>query len=189
MKRSEWAKVVAIMQARWPRVPITPESANIWFDDLAEFPVEQVNAAVTAIYRDAIEWCPNGAQIRKKVLELDSPDRDWGKAYELAMRAAGPGGGAANGMAWLEKRDPLAAATARQFGWDDFCMSTHPESRRAQFRDLFKEVALSADRHDRYRGIEPAGLKALERGSDRPVRFGGLVELDEHRELGPGEAA
>lgn len=190
MKRSEWAKQVAKLQARWPRQPVSPESAAIWFEDLMEFPAEQVEAAIVALYRDGREWAPNGAQIRLKVLELGQPAHDWGKAYKLAMDAAGPGGGAASGLAWLRERDPLAAEAASRFPWDAFCMETNDMARRAQFRDIFLEVAESAERHDRYRGIEPAGLKVLEQANDQPARFGDLVQLDPAaRQLEAGEDA
>lgn len=178
MTRSEWLKLAAVIQARWPNREISQESWGIWFEDLEPFPAGQVNAAVTALYRDGREWAPNGAQIRLKVLELGTPARDWGKAYQLAMEAAGPGGGAATGLAWLEERDPAAADTARRYGWEDFCFGdTTDSTRRAQFRDLFKEVAGSAERHDRYQGIEPAGLKVLEQ-ANAPRRFGDVIQLE-----------
>lgn len=190
MTRSEWLKLAAVIQARWPNREISQESWGIWFEDLEPFPAGQVNAAVTALYRDGREWCPNGAQIRLKVLELGTGSRDWGKAYELTMRAASEKG-FERGLGWLEEQDPAAADTAKRYGWRDFCQGeTDPGTRRAQYRDLFKEVAQSAERHDRYQGIEPAGLKVLEQGNDRPVKFGDLVQLDtDDRQLGPGEDA
>lgn len=179
MTKAEWMKASAILQARWPNREIPPESLALYFEDLAEFPAEQVNAAITALYRDASPWAPNGAQIRAKVLELATDRLNHGAAYELAMEAAGPRGGYTAGLDWLRTENPVVAAAVEQYGWRDFCQSeTSDATRRAQFRDIYREVAASADRHDRYRGIEPAGLKALERADDRPARLGELIELD-----------
>lgn len=182
MKRSEWAAQVARLQARWPRQPVSPESAAIWFDDLAEFPVGQVEAAIVALYRDGREWCPNGAQIRLKVLDLATGQLDHGAAYALALEAAGPRGGYIAGLDWLRDQDPVVAAAVEHYGWRGFCLSDTPDAtRRAQFRDIYKETASSAERNDRYRGIPPAGLRTLERANDRPARFGELIEVDRNQ--------
>lgn len=181
MTRSEWAQQVARMQARWPRQPITPESGAIWFDDLAEYPVGQVEAAIVAIYRDGREWAPNGAQIRLKVLELRDPAVDHGKAFALAMEAAGPGGGQTSGLDWLRARDPLVAEAAERFPWREFCMSDLTDGSgtlRAQFRDVYNAVARQQQSRDRYRGIESAGLKVLEQANGKPTRIGDLIRLE-----------
>lgn len=178
MKRSEWAKLAAVLQARWPNREIPPESIEIYFEDLAEFPARQVNAAITALYRDGREWAPNGAQIRQKVIELGVSLLDHGAAYELAMKAASTGGGADYGLDWLEERDPVVAQAAGHYGWRDFCLGDTPDSvRRAQFREIYQQTAERAERQERYRGIEPAGLHALEAANDQPRRFGQLVEV------------
>lgn len=191
MTRDQWDELTVVILGWWPNKAIPDASFELWFQDLAEFPADQVHAAIKALYYDGREWAPNGAQIRLKVIELGIPARDWGKAYELTMEAAGAGGGAATGLAWLEARDPVAADAARRYGWNDFCLSDTPDStRRAQYRDLFKEVSASAERHDRYSSIEPAGLKVLEQANGQPTRFGDLIQLDpDTKQLGDGEAA
>lgn len=177
MNRSEWLKVVAVLQARWPHQAIPAKSAELWFTDLEEFPAAQVDAAATALYRDGREFPPNGAMIRNKLIELQSPERDWSKAYSLTLEAAQKHGGAEyGGLSWLREQDVVAAETAMRYGWRDFCYSDAPDgTRRAQFRDIFNEVQGSADRHDRYRGISAAGLDALDGGQEKGLRkFGEL---------------
>lgn len=190
MKRSEWAKEVAKLQARWPRQPISPESAAIWFEDLAEFPAEQVNAAVTALYRDGREWAPNGAQIRIKLLELHTDVQDWGEAYETTMTAIRDHGGFYAGLDWLRKESPLAAEAAERYGWESLCRDgdTSDGTRRAQYREIFQGVAKRAERDRRYDGIPDAGLKVLERANQGPVRFGDMVQLETPAELEEGTA-
>lgn len=176
MNRSEWLKIVAVLQARWPHQAIPAKSAELWFTDLEEFPAGKVDAAATALYRDGREFPPNGAMIRNKVIELGTEDRDWSKAYGLVLEAIRSHGGYEyGGIEWLREQDPVAAETAIRYGWRDFCYSEAPDTtRRAQFRDIYQEVRGSADRHERYRGIPAAGLAALEPGDKGMRRFGEL---------------
>lgn len=177
MTRSEWLKIVAVLQARWPHQAIPAKTAELWFADLEEFPAGQVDAAATALYRDGREFPPNGAMIRNKLIELQRSERDWSKAYSLAIEAAQKHGGAHyGGLEWLREQDVLAAETVLRYGWQDFCYSDAPDgTRRAQFRDIYNEVRGSAERHDRYRGIPSGGLEALEAGQGNGLRrFGEL---------------
>lgn len=58
MKKAEWMKQIAIFSVRWPRWTsnLNDEqidmTVDLWFMDLQEFPVEQVEAAIAALYRD-----------------------------------------------------------------------------------------------------------------------------------------
>lgn len=190
MNRDEWDELTVAILAYWPHKAIPDASFELWFRDLTEFPAGQVKAGIEALYRDGREWAPNGAQIRLKVLDLATDQLDHGAAYELAMKAAGPMGGFTAGLDWLRQQNPVVAATVEHYGWRDFCLSDTPDAtRRAQFRDIYRETAGSAERSDRYRGIQPAGLKALERANDQPARFGELVQLEGRRELEKGKGA
>jgi len=163
----EWEEIQVGMLAYWPNRSVSAESFRLWFTDLQEFPAEQVGAAIRALGRDGREWIPTGGQIRQKVLELQQPEvPDHSAAYELALRAAGEGGGFATGLEWLEERSPLAAAAVRQFGWRSFCYGTADATQRAQFREVFKAVAQREESRARYRGLEAAGLPGLTRSSE-----------------------
>jgi hypothetical protein len=184
MTEAEWLEQLAIMQLRWPQSNITHQAGDLWFRDLSEFEAEQVEASITALYRDGREFCPNGAQVRLKLLELRTDQIDHGRAYELAMKAAGPmGGHTGDGLAWLREQSPLAADAVESYGWRDFCLNgTIDEgTRRAQFRDVFKAIAARSERDQRYTGIEAGGLDALPSG---PKKIGDVV-----RALPRGKAA
>lgn len=179
MTADEWDEITVEILGRWPNREIPEQSFELWFTDLSEFDGEQVLAAVIALYRDGREWAPNGAQIRNKLIELRAPG-GWAQAYELAMEAARSHGGFEyGGLSWLREKDELAARTAEAYGWRDFCRSetTADGTRRAQFRDMWTELAASAERHDRYRGLPSAGLKVIERANE-PRRIGEMVALE-----------
>lgn len=173
MTRSEWFRQVAILQARWPHKPIPEQTAEIWFHDLADIPVEQVEAAILALYREGREWPPNGAQVRAKVAELGQDRRDHGAAYELVLRAARTKGFAA-GLDWLREQDRLVALAAERFPWREFCLEPLEDgTRRAQFRDIYKLAAAEDARDAAYAGLPAAGLRGLER---RPRSMGEVLE-------------
>lgn len=173
MTRSEWWKQVAILQARWPHKPIPEQTAEIWFHDLADIPVEQVEAAILALYREGREWAPNGAQIRAKVAELGQDHLDHGAAYDLAMRAASSKG-FERGLDWLREQDETVALAAERFPWRSLCLEPLEDgTRRAQFREIYKLVVGEAKRDAAYAGLPSAGLRSLER---RPRSMGEALE-------------
>ena len=174
MTAAEWDYLAVKLQAYWPSKAIPDESLDLWFADLGEFEAEQVEAAIIALYRDGREWAPNGAQIRNKLLELRTDEPDHGKAYELAMQAAGPMGGFERGMEWLREQSPLAAEAAETYGWRDFCLNGDIDegTRRAQYRDIYRTLASRSERDQRYAGIAAAGLEGLPEG---PKRIGDVV--------------
>lgn len=189
MTQAEWWKQVTILQARWPHKEITEQSAELWFHDLADLPVAQVEAGITSLYRDGREWPPNGAQIRERVSELGRDVKDHGAAYQLAMKAASSKG-FERGLDWLREQDRLVALAAERFPWRSLCQEQMEDgTRRAQFRDVYKAVAEEDRRDAAYAGIPDAGLRGLERRPksmrevlDRALPQGNVVELQ------PGEA-
>lgn len=178
MNWEEWNTITVEIQAYWPNRAIPDESFDLWFRDLEEFEAEQVHASVNALYRDGREWAPNGAIIRNKLIELRTDAPDHGRAYELTMEAAGPGGGFNSGLSWLRERSPLAAAAAERYGWREFCFEdTSDTTRRAQYRDIFQQVVRRAERDERYVGIEAAGLKGIPSKSTGPKKLGQIIEI------------
>ena len=172
MTQDQWDYLTVKVQAYWPNKAIPDESFDLWFADLGEFEAEHVEAAIIALYRDGKEWAPNGAQIRNKLIDLRTEAIDHGTAYELTMTAAGKG--YAVGLEWLREQSPLAADAAETYGWREFCQNgdIDPGTRRAQFRDIFKNVAARDERDQRYAGIEAPGLEGLPSG---PKRLGSII--------------
>jgi len=58
-------------------------------------------------------------------------------------------------MAWLKAEDPIAAETVRRLGvqgWAERLIADET-AWRANFRDIYREVAASRDRSRRYEGL------------------------------------
>lgn len=162
MSRTGWVELVTEMQARWPNKEISDDSIAIWFDDLKHLPAEQVRAGIQALYRDGKEWCPNGAQILRKVSELDRDDPDYGEAWKLAKKAS-LDGFPERGFEWLKEQSPAAAQAVRQMCGITLEYNLDEEATaRAQFRDIYNSVVAARRRDDAYVGIEGAGLRSLE---------------------------
>lgn len=164
MQRSEWIEAVALMRVNWPHVAIDDHVSAKWFSDLEHLPGEQVKVAIEALYRDGREFPPNGAQILGKIFELGRDEIDHGEAWKLAKRAAIKAD-PKEALAWLEERSPLAAEAVRRISGAQLSYSNDDEATvRAQFRDIFKNLAEGQRRDDVYAGLPSAGLRGLERG-------------------------
>ena len=167
MTRSEWLTLAVELQARWPNKQIPEESIEIWFEDLAHLPAEQVQAGIRALYRDGREWCPNGAQILAKISELARDPVSHAEAWSLAKKAslkADPH----EGFDWLHERSPEAAeAVGQMCGLQLTYMVKDEATARAQFRGIYESVVAARKRDDAYAGLPNAGLRGLERGPRR----------------------
>jgi hypothetical protein len=175
MTADQWDEITVVMLAYWPNKDIPSESFDVWFNDLSEFESEHVEAAIIALGRDGREWMPNGGQIRNKLIELRQPVIGHERAYELAMYAAGPGGGFNAGLEWLRAESALAAEAVETYGWREFCLNGQIDegTRRAQYREVFKNIAARSNQQQRYAGIEAKGLKGLP--GKGPRKFGELI--------------
>jgi hypothetical protein len=177
VKRSEWIEAVKAIKANWPHGEVPPESLAKWYEDLKDLGTDQVRAAVEAIYRDGREFPPNGAQIRNKATELAEPiSIEWSRGYRLATQLPGRTEDgrsltwlyrASETMAWLQGEDPVAAETVSRLGvqvWAERLIADEGMW-RANFRDIYREVAASSARERRYEGL-PRGPK---RGTLRSI--------------------
>ena len=65
------------------------------------------------------------------------------------------------------------------FGWDSFWLDgdTGDGTRRAQFREIFTNLAKRVERDERYLGLEAVGLEGLPEKVSGPKRFGQIIQL------------
>ena len=65
---------------------------------------------------------------------------DWSEAWEKARRAVRKFGSyqKEEALAWL---DPTTSEAVNRFGYMDLCMMENPEVAKAQFRDIYNQIA------------------------------------------------
>lgn len=188
MTADEWDKIVALITANWPHSMPPEEALAKWGNDLADCVVDEVYAAVEALYRDGREHAPNGGQIRAKIVELRMSQVPGPEdAYALAMHAASSVG-FERGLDWLRERQPVVALAAERFPWRSLCLEPIDDGvRRGQFTKIFNAVLASVTQGERYEGLPGRSEGAPRRLSARPL--GEIIREHKKALTAPKEAA
>lgn len=175
MKRSEWVDVVKRYRANWPHATVPDASIAKWYDDLAELPVEQVIAAVEAIYREGHEFPPNGAQVLAKVAEVERSDPDHGEAWQLVVSALRRFAPYEWDAFYADLPAPVAEA-ARRYGFEAQAgyLSSEEGTVRAQFREIYKAVLRERRHDDAYASMGTLDPRKL-RGDGKPKQIGDVL--------------
>jgi hypothetical protein len=171
--REDWDGIGAFLQATWPQRELTDETLDAWYESVEDLDAVEVLTAARAEARTGRDWPPTGGQLRKRVGELSGPRRDWSSGYSLVTRA--PFGWideAADALAWVRERDPIAAEVIRRWGTREWGMrpASNEATHRAQFRDMYREVSDSAAEAEALVGLPPvsgSGLKQVGETSRR----------------------
>jgi len=179
MTDRQWLNVKARLTSNWPH-QLPPESAlKKWRTDLDDLDGDQVEVAIEALYRDAREFPPNGAQIRAKVLELASDAPTWGEVWDRLWKAAEQFGYSRQGEAleFIGEMSPLAAEFARQLPFREFCLTTEPQVFHGQARRVWEQMLRRYERDMRLYGLPSAGLRAVERANKAaPAQIGDVFK-------------
>jgi hypothetical protein len=65
---AEVARLLAMVEKRWPHAPLPLGSGDVWLEDLADVPAEEVRAAVTDYARAGERFPPTSGYVRSEVL-------------------------------------------------------------------------------------------------------------------------
>lgn len=181
MTRSEWNQVVQRLMAWWPhydwRNATTLGSLDAWFDDLKDLDAAQVQTGAEALYREAGDFPPNGAQIRAQVIDLQDDVPPFAEVWQRLLKAAGLFGRDQPDQAyrWLADLHPLVADLARLLPWREFCVSTESTVVHGQARRSWEQLVARHGRDGRLAGLPPAGLSVVERAGGDVVPIGDAV--------------
>lgn len=171
MTRGEWNTVVQRLMAWWPhydwRNATTLGSLDAWYDDLKDLDADQVQTGAEALYREAKDFPPNGAQIRAQIVELASDVPPFAQVWQRLLKAAGLFGRDRpdDAYRWLADLHPLVADLARLLPWREFCLSENLEVTHGQARRSWEQLVARHGRDWRLAGLPAAGLSVVERAS------------------------
>lgn len=191
MTRQEFIdKIVRRVSANWPHSPWPNATIAKVYDEVREFPADQVLAAVEALYRDGERFAPSGGMILGKLADLTDDAPDWGEAWAVLRRALRHSVvyDLPRVRAELEQAHPAIRQFAEEVGLRSLPDVSADAAAFAQARERYRAIVGRRRRDLTYRGIPAAGLPALERVQRAPARIGAAV----HAAAGlpaPGEAA
>lgn len=171
MNRAEWSEIAGIMTANWPHQVIPDASLAKFYEDLRDLPAEQVHAGVEAVYRSGAAFPPNGAQIRRQIIDLNLDLPTWGEVWNQIMHAVGKFG------TWNEDKaqdelgvfHPLALQLVREVGFRSICLCEDPLTvLEAQCRRKWEQMTARVERDGMLTGLPSGGLRTLERVNGGP---------------------
>lgn len=142
MNKSEFAILASAIKTYYPKEGLFPtkESMELWYRMLADIPYDAAENAVNR-YVASNKFPPTIADIREYAAMAKLPEvADWSEAWEKARKAVRKFGSYQKEEA-LEWLDPVTAEAVKRFGYMDLCMMENPEVAKAQFRDIYNQIA------------------------------------------------
>ena len=165
---NDFMKLVKAMKSIWVKDDFLPDeySIKLWYSMLKDIPYEQLNLAIQK-YAYSNKFPPSISDLRNNHVEIVSPtsSEDWGRAWELTLRAIRKFGRDNEGDA-LASMDEITRMVVKRMGWKSLCNSEDINTDRANFRMIYAQV--QATRKESYR--MPDSLKnAIENVSGKAL--------------------
>jgi len=138
---------------------------------LKDIPVGELEAVVVQLMADGGDFIPSISAIRNKWRELshDISQPTAPEAWETVMKEVRRIGSYGTPNFDCEP----VAATVRQMGWRDICLSEKPDVVRAQFERMYNQ---NVSRSDQRAKLLPEVRRAIEAGAIRgPQQIGAIV--------------
>lgn len=144
MNTKEFEKLSDWIKTCYPREAILPTKAamSIWYEELKDLSFEAAFAAVRQ-HTQTSKWSPTIADIRRLAAEISRPEgetADWGAGWEAVCKAISSCGYYREAEA-LERMDETTRQVVKRLGWKSLCESTSPGTDRANFRQIYEQVA------------------------------------------------
>lgn len=159
MSREEFAVLVSAMRTYYGKENLLPnaQAMQLWFMQLQDIPYKVAEAALNKWVAQN-RWSPTIADLRQAASEIVSGEApDWSKAWENVQRAISRYGYNRQAEA-MEFLDDATRETVRRVGWFDICMSETPAVQRANFRDIYNQLA---ERRAKENALPPAVSKLI----------------------------
>lgn len=178
MTKSEFARIAAAMKTYYPREALLPNdmAMELWYFQLSDISYRVAEAALNKWVANN-RWSPSIADLREisqGILYGDLPD--WGESWRKTQDAIRRFGYYQEDEA-LASLDDLTRDVVERLGFRNLCLSENHEASRANFRQIFEQVArrrkeekqIPAHVMEMIRGIaaeQRKNLEAKESGKD-----------------------
>jgi hypothetical protein len=143
MTKSEFAKFAAALRTYYPRETMllpNHQAAELWYHQLKD--IDYKVAELTLNKWVALnKWSPSIAEIRENAMEISlGPMKSWSDAWEEVKEAMRKYGRYEAEKA-MSSLDDITRETVRRLGFNRLCESTNQVADRANFRDIYTEIA------------------------------------------------
>ena len=116
------------------------DAVKIWYRLLQDIPYEVMNLAIQKYMMQCV-YPPTVADLRSYSADVVQGDvKDWGEGWEAVLRAIRHFGTYRVAEA-METFDPLTRRCVERLGFRNICMSENINTDRANFRDLYNQLA------------------------------------------------
>lgn len=171
MDKQEFGRIAGAIKGSYPNSKVCADdfTMELWFHALMDIDYKVLLLAVEQ-WISTNKWPPTIADLREACLNITlGPLPDWGKAWQQVVKAIGSYGHTQPQKAF-DSMDYLTRAAVERVGWKDLCLSENLVSSRANFRDIFNQIAMQARQREqlppRVRNmIEENTIKRLEKNT------------------------
>lgn len=149
MDKIQFATWVMALKTYYPDPKLVPNDAarELWFKQLKDIDYELAEMALNrwvAVNR----WPPTIADIRSEAFQVvKGDDSDWGEGWEQVLRAIRFYGSYREIEAY-HSMDVITQKVVKRLGFRNLCMSENEAADRANFRDIYNEIAKRQEKNN-----------------------------------------
>lgn len=155
MTEIEFKTIFGIIVASYDSFKADKYKMAIWYAELKDIPYKVLESCVRT-WISTNKWPPTIADLRETALKMSEGEDDWGKGWEEVLSAISRFGYMQPEEAYASMSE-LTEKTARRIGFVNICMSDNIAADRANFRDIYNQLAERKKKDS----LIPAEVKAL----------------------------
>lgn len=168
MNKKEFATFAMALKTYYPRENLIPndKALELWFMQLKDLDYKTIEIVLNK-WVATNKWSPSIAEIREAAAEITSPAiPDWGEAWEKVLKVVWHYGSYEPEKAMAEL-DEITAAAVKRVGYYEICQSTNIAVERANFRDIYNNLA---ERKKTRQQIAPQILAMIETAQKENIK-------------------
>ena len=168
MTKKEFATFAMALKTYYPRENLIPndKALELWFIQLQDLEYKILEIVLNK-WVATNKWSPSIAEIREEAAAITSePIADWGEAWEKVLKVVRHYGSYEPEKAMAELEE-LTAAAVKRVGYYEICQSTNIAVERANFRDIYNNLA---ERKKTRQQIAPQILAMIETAQKENIK-------------------